>query len=146
MAIIYSTLSNNLAILTWLGATRLLAATLKLFNDNTSVNQDTDPATLHPPTFTGYTTAVLTWQTPSVASGNQPELVSDDSVFRATDAVSPDNAYGAFVQNALTGTTLEYIWNFDNAPIPFPDAHAQLLVNVRVRITNNRVSAIVTVY
>jgi len=80
-------------------------------------------------TYTGYLPQTTVWGTPSVSDDGNVESVAAALIFRATDAVTPETAYGFWIET-LAGGTLLAGGTFET-PLPFLSAvDAATLVSV----------------
>jgi hypothetical protein len=77
--------------------------------------------------FTGYTAATLMYSSIGVDADGNPTALSNRAFFQATDAVSPNNVGGCWVQEDVTGPPATHTairWFPFQAPIPMNTALA----------------------
>jgi hypothetical protein len=87
-------------------------------------------------TFTSYVKTALVWDTPSVADDGTVEVVSHSITFRPTDAVTPNQIWGCWIEDS-TAALLYFAGQFDAAPLPMINALQQIIVTVRFRPATN---------
>jgi len=71
-------------------------------------------------TFAGYAAQTVVWGTPSVSDDGNVESVAAAQIYRATNAVTPETAYGYWIET-LAGAVLLAGGTFET-PLPFESA------------------------
>lgn len=122
----------------------LYGAKVRLFQVDVPLDRSTTLATLNSDsaTFTGYAEKTITWNAPSRAVDGSIEVVGALSEWRPTDAVTPNNLFGAYVVNAAGELVLA--GRFDDAPIPMADALDSLLLTIRWRPTTPAIGSTIS--
>jgi len=131
MPVAYPNQTYDLALLTYLGATGLLAAEMGLSKADIIVDATTPLGDLTPADYTGYAQEAITWHLPSVSDGGVPELVSDQVIFRPTGTTVTNVIYTGWIETA--GGAYYAPFRFDN-PIPMQSALDELVAVVRWRM------------
>jgi hypothetical protein len=105
--------------------TRLLAAKFKLYQSSFAPNADSVIGDFNAAEadFTGYAAAVIVWDAIGLGSDGHYQAVGSDCFFQATDAVSPNDIGGAWLETGA-GALVEY-YPF-NTPISLSVALAYL--------------------
>lgn len=83
-------------------------------------------------TYHGYAQATVTWGTPSQADDGSYECIGEVPVFQPTDAVTPNNIYGAYFTKAGGGAIMR-AFRLDNAPAPMDTALRTITLILRYR-------------
>lgn len=116
--------------------TALALSPLKLFKSSftptpTSVVADFDAAEAD---FTGYASVALSWSAVGLDANNEYQMISTRAFFQATDAVTPNEIGGAWLELA-SGALYEY-WVFD-APVDMSAALAFVGAVIRAEYPDN---------
>lgn len=90
----------KLAVLAWVKATLMLAATVQLFQNNIIVTADTLIGSLTEADYSGYAAATVTWHVASISDDGTTELVSDQLVFRPSGSAIQNTVYGYWVETS----------------------------------------------
>ncbi len=123
----------------------LFGAKINLFQTQIPISPDTPLVDLDAAVcdYTGYAQGTIVWQAPSVADDGTVEVVGTCAVFRPTDAVVPNNAWGLYIQDT-TATYLYYLGQFDQAPLPMSSALQSITVTIRYRPATNSIVVVVS--
>lgn len=125
---VVSPTSSDLAVLAELIVTPnlLFAGKVHLYQNNINPSKITTLADFVEATFTGYLAVSWgTWGTPYVGIDGLAHTTAPSIQFQATDAVTPNTIYGAYLTNTA-GTVLVASAAFVT-PIPIPDATAAVI-------------------
>lgn len=139
--VLYPNQTYDVAVLTWLGATGLLAAEVGLFQNNIIPDANTPRASLTDATYTGYAQVPVTWHLPSIADDGTPEIVSDQIIFRPTGTAIGNTIYGAWVE---TGAGAYYAPGALDTPVPMTSALDELVLCIRWRLGENPIVEVVS--
>lgn len=120
-----SQLERGLIDTTTAGA--LLGLKVDLYQSNVAITPNTLLATLvaQIATFGGYAQGVVTWDLPSLDGTGAVVVVGNLTVWRPTDAVTPNNIFGCYATLAVGGA-LAFAVHLDEAPVSMASALNQL--------------------
>lgn len=112
----------------------LVAGLIDLYQTPIAITQLTPLATFTAAvaTYVGYAQGVITWALPSVSVDGNVEVVGTVPVFRPTNAVTPNQIYGAYITLAVSGD-LAFAAQFDTAPLPMISNLDLIELTVRYR-------------
>lgn len=124
----------KLAVLAWVKATLMLAATVQLFQNNIIVTAETLLASLTEADYTGYAAGTVTWHVASIADDGTPELVSDQIIFRPTGNAIQNTIYGLWVETAAG--SYQAVCNLPD-DVFMGETTDELVIVLRWRVGNN---------
>jgi hypothetical protein len=123
----------------------LTGSLVALVKNNITLDANTTMAdiTANEADYNTYAQAAITWLAPSIADDGQVEVVGTVPEFRPTDALAPNNIYGASIINA--GAIKTYFnAAFDGAPLPMNTVLDSLILTVRWRPQSQMLSVTVS--
>lgn len=134
----------DLDVLTDITAGFLDGALIYLYKSDTPATKNVVLGDLTTANFTGAAGKAITWGAPTVNDLGDVEMVGTvAAAFKPTDAVTPNDIYGAYIR--LAGPAdLVAIARFENAPLPMNSALDQLLPVIRVRLTQSGVIVVIS--
>lgn len=94
-------------------------------------------------TYTGYAQGVVTWSTPTLADDGTVEVLGTLPVWRPTDGVTPNVAWGIYAHSGV-GSVLYFAGQFDGAPLPMQSALQQITVTLRYRPATRTLAVVVS--
>lgn len=116
----------------------LTGAEVRLFINDFEPDRESVIGDYDPPTYTGNGDEAITWNAPSVSDDGTVEVVGTLGEFRPTDAVAPNDVFGAIILDG-GGGLLDAV-RFPAGPLPMNSALDSILLVVRWRPSTARFS------
>lgn len=107
-------------------------AKIRLFTNDVNPDFNSVEGDFEDTTYTGHADKAVTWLAPAVADDGAVEIPGSVAEFRPTDAVTPNDVFGALLINAdgepLAGG------RFEDGPLPMQSAMDSILMMIRYRV------------